>query len=142
MPSASTSWPATCATAWSWPGSRTSKSRAGKSLARWRTPPMPRSSTSTATASRTSSSPTWEAPVAFLGDGMGGFEKKTIFQGPHPAYGSSGIQTVDMNGDGKLDVLYSNGDTRDAPHLLKPYHGVQWLENPGDGTFPWKHHPI
>ncbi len=83
-----------------------------------------------------------ETVVAFLNDGKGGFEKKTIFQGPHPAYGSSGIQMVDLNGDGKLDVLYTNGDTLDAPFLLKPYHGVQWLENPGDGSFPWKHHPI
>jgi hypothetical protein len=30
----------------------------------------------------------------------------------------------------------------DAPYLLKPYHTVQWLENPGKGRFPWVHHPI
>lgn len=84
-----------------------------------------------------------ETIVAFLGDGKGGFRKETIFQGPDPSYGSSGIQLVDMNADGQLDVLYTNGDTLDAPHLLKPYHGVQWLENPGDSaTFPWKRHPI
>ena len=37
-----------------------------------------------------------------------------------------------MNGDGKLDVLYTNGDILDEPYLWKPYHGVQWLENTGD----------
>ena len=83
-----------------------------------------------------------EAVVAFLNEGNGKFTKKTIYTAPHPAYGSSGIQLVDMNGDGKLDVLYTNGDSLDPPALLKPYHAVQWLENPGDGKYPWKHHLI
>jgi hypothetical protein len=81
-----------------------------------------------------------ETVVAFLGDGKGGFDKKTIWTAPHPAYGSSGIQLVDLNGDGRLDVLYTNGDTMDPPYLLKPYHGIQWLEN--RGRFPFVHHPI
>jgi hypothetical protein len=83
-----------------------------------------------------------ETVVAFLNQGNGRFRKETIYTGPHPAYGSSGIQLVDLNGDGHLDVLYTNGDTMDPPYLLKPYHSIQWLENPGDGSFPWKHHPI
>jgi hypothetical protein len=83
-----------------------------------------------------------ETIVAFLNEGNGRFRKETIYTAPHPAYGSSGIQLVDLNGDGHLDVLYTNGDTMDPPYLLKPYHGIQWLENPGDGTFPWKLHPI
>jgi hypothetical protein len=81
-----------------------------------------------------------ETIVAFLNEGNGQFRKETIYEGPHPAYGSSGIQLVDMNGDGKLDVLYTNGDTLQPPYLLRPYHGVQWLEN--RGTFPFVHHPI
>lgn len=81
-----------------------------------------------------------EEVVAFLGDGKGGFAKQTVYRAPHPAYGSSGIQLVDFDGDGDLDVLYTNGDTLDPPFLLKPYHGVQWLEN--KGTFPFTHHPI
>jgi hypothetical protein len=47
-----------------------------------------------------------------------------------------------MDGDGDLDLLYTNGDTLDEPYFLKPYHGVQWLENPGKGRFPWRHHPV
>jgi hypothetical protein len=81
-----------------------------------------------------------ETIVAFLNEGNGHFRKETIFTGPHPAYGSSGIQLVDLNGDGRLDVLYTNGDTLDPPYLLKPYHGIQWLEN--TGRFPFVHHPI
>jgi hypothetical protein len=81
-----------------------------------------------------------ETVVAFLNEGKGRFRKETIYTAPHPAYGSSGIQLVDLNGDGKLDVLYTNGDTLDPPPLLKPYHGVQWLEN--RGRFPFVHHPL
>jgi hypothetical protein len=81
-----------------------------------------------------------ERVVAFLNEGGGRFREQTIYAAPHPAYGSSGIQLVDMNGDGKLDVLYTNGDVLDRPYLLKPYHGVQWLEN--RGTFPFVHHPL
>jgi hypothetical protein len=83
-----------------------------------------------------------ETIVAFLNDGQGNFRKQTIYDAPHPGYGSSGIQLVDMNGDGNLDVLYTNGDVLDKPYILKPYHGIQWLENPGPGKFPWIHHPI
>ena len=81
-----------------------------------------------------------ESVVAFLNDGKGGFAPRTLYAAPHPAYGSSGIELVDMNGDGRLDVLYSNGDILDEPYLLKAYHSVQWLENMGDLKF--EHRPI
>lgn len=81
-----------------------------------------------------------ETIVAFVNEGGGRFRQETIYQGPHPAYGSSGIQLVDLNKDGKLDVLYTNGDVLDSPEQLRPYHGVQWLEN--RGTFPFTHHPL
>jgi hypothetical protein len=83
-----------------------------------------------------------ETVVAFLNEGDGKFRAETIYRGPHPAYGSSGIQLADLDGDGKVDVLYTNGDVMDEPHLLKPYHSVQWLRNPGNGKFPWEHHAI
>jgi hypothetical protein len=81
-----------------------------------------------------------ETIVAFVNEGGGRFRKETIYSGPHPAYGSTGIQLVDLNGDGKLDVLYTNGDSFEKPYVLKPYQGVQWLEN--QGRFPFVHHPI
>jgi hypothetical protein len=80
-----------------------------------------------------------ETIVAFLNEGDGRFRKETIYTAPHPAYGSSGIQLVDLNGDGRLDVLYTNGDSMDT-NYLKAFHGVQWLEN--RGTFPFVHHPL
>jgi hypothetical protein len=79
-----------------------------------------------------------ETIVAFLNDGKGMFTKKTLYTAPHPAYGSSGIQLVDLNGDGRLDVLYTNGDVLDSYHL-KPYHSIQWLENKGALNFEHHH---
>ncbi|HZU35369.1 MAG TPA: VCBS repeat-containing protein, partial [Gemmataceae bacterium] len=81
-----------------------------------------------------------EMIVAFVNDGHGHFERQIVYRAPHPAYGSSGIQIVDLNGDGKPDILYSNGDIMDPPPLYKPYHGIQWLENKGGLHFT--HHPI
>ena len=81
-----------------------------------------------------------ESVVAFLNEGHGRFRKETVYTGPHPAFGSSGLQLIDMNGDGKLDVLLTNGDVLDPPYLLKPYHGIGWLEN--RGTFPFVYHPL
>jgi tetratricopeptide (TPR) repeat protein len=81
-----------------------------------------------------------ETVVAYLNDGGGAFRKETIFAAPHPSYGSSGIEIVDMDGDHDFDVLLTNGDILDRPHILKPYHSVQWLEN--EGTFPYQHHVI
>ena len=81
-----------------------------------------------------------EEVVAFLNDGKGTFTTRSLYAAPHPAYGSSGIELTDMNGDGRLDVVYSNGDILDEPYLLKAYHSLQWLENMGDLRF--EHHPI
>ena len=83
-----------------------------------------------------------EEVCAFVNKGNFKFEMKPIYTAPHPAYGSSGIQLVDLDGDGHVDVLYTNGDVLDAPHLLKPYHGVQWLRNRGNGKLEFEHRPI
>jgi hypothetical protein len=81
-----------------------------------------------------------ETIVAFLNEGGGRFRKETIYTAPHPTFGSDGIQLVDLDGDGRLDVLYTNGDTLDAPYLLKPYHGLTWLQN--QGGYPFTPHRL
>jgi hypothetical protein len=75
-----------------------------------------------------------EAVVAFLGDGKGGFRAETLYKAPHPNWGSTGIQLVDLDGDRDLDILATNGDMFDDG-ILKPYHGIQWLENLGGLRF-------
>ena len=79
-----------------------------------------------------------ERVEAFLNDGSGSFSTNLIYAAPDPAYGSSGIELVDFDRDGDLDVLYTNGDSFDRGP--KPYHSVQWLEN--EGKFPYTHHGI
>jgi hypothetical protein len=46
---------------------------------------------------------------------------------------------VDLDGDGDLDVLLTHGDTFDDA-VVKPYHGIQWLEN--RGAFPFVDHTL
>lgn len=78
-----------------------------------------------------------EAVVAFLNQGDGTFDKQTIYSAEDPSFGSSGIQVVDLDRDGDDDVLMTNGDMFDS-FLIKPYHGIQWLEN--TGKFPFVAH--
>jgi hypothetical protein len=80
-----------------------------------------------------------EVIEAFLGRGDGTFDRQRIYAAPNASWGSSGMQFVDMDADGDLDLLYSNGDSFDRAYL-KPYHAVRWLEN--QGAFPWKDHHL
>jgi len=74
----------------------------------------------------------WEEVYLFENVG-GAFKTHLIYGSPNQDYGSSGIDLVDFDGDGDLDVLYTNGDAFDyIPPRPRPWHGVQWLENTGD----------
>jgi hypothetical protein len=79
-----------------------------------------------------------ERVEAFLNRGDATFDKQLIWAAPDPAYGSSGIELVDLDQDGDLDVLYTNGDSFDRGP--KPHHSVQWLEN--DGSYPFNRHHL
>ena len=78
-----------------------------------------------------------ESIVAYLNTGDFTFERRDIYSAPHPNWGSSGIQLADLDGDGDLDALLAHGDTFDDG-LVKPYHGIQWLEN--RGAYPFSAH--
>lgn len=72
----------------------------------------------------------------FYGDGKGNFEESNIYQADNPDFGSSGISLADLDADGDLDILYTNGDAFDySPPRPWPWHGVQWLENRGQSDF-------
>lgn len=77
-----------------------------------------------------------ERIVMFENDGKGGFagEQRVLARFP-PVYGSMYFTMRDFNGDGKLDIVYVNGDNFDYSRVLKPYHGVRILENDGRNNF-------
>ena len=80
-----------------------------------------------------------ETVAALINTGKGTFRTETIFEAPHPNWGSSGIELVDIDKDGDLDVLHTHGDTFDD-FILKPYHGITLLEN--GGTYPYTARPV
>ncbi len=82
-----------------------------------------------------------ETVLAYINKGAGDFtfDQKVIYAAPHPNWGSSGIQLVDLDKDGDLDVLLTHGDTFDDG-IVKPYHGIQWLEN--TGGYPFVEHTL
>jgi len=72
----------------------------------------------------------------FENDGKGHFgERKRILARFPPVYGSMYFSMHDFTGDGKLDILYVNGDNFDYSRILKPYHGVRILQNDGQNNF-------
>lgn len=78
----------------------------------------------------------WEEIYCFINDGKGGFQPNLLYGSSNQDYGSSGISLSDLDQDGDMDVLYTNGDAFDyMPPQGRPWHGVQWLENKGNLKF-------
>ncbi|AOS43565.1 FG-GAP repeat protein [Lacunisphaera limnophila] len=78
----------------------------------------------------------WEEIHLFENDGKGNFTGKIIFGSTNEDYGSSGLTLGDLNRDGRPDLVYTNGDGfAYADPGKRPWHGVQWLENVGNGNF-------
>jgi hypothetical protein len=78
-----------------------------------------------------------ETVAAYINEGGMRFEPRVVYDAPHPSWGSTGIDVLDFDKDGDLDVLMTNGDAFDDK-ILKPYHGIRWLEN--RGVFPFTEH--
>lgn len=79
----------------------------------------------------------WEEIHLFRNQGGGQFARSRIWGSTNEDYGSSGLSVTDLNRDGRPDLLYSNGDGFGpaATPGPRPWHGVQCLENVGDGNF-------
>ena len=78
----------------------------------------------------------WEEIYIFINDGKGNFTTKLVYGSPNSDFGSSSVNLFDLDLDGDMDILYTNGDAFDyIPPRPRPWHGIQWLENKGDLKF-------
>jgi hypothetical protein len=83
----------------------------------------------------------WEEVYVFENDGKGNFKSHLVWGSTNEDYGSSGMRLVDLDKDGQVDILLTNGDAFDyLPPRPRPWHSVQWLRN--KGGFQFEHHPI
>ena len=64
-----------------------------------------------------------------------GYEEHILYRAPHPNWGMSNLEPVDLDGDSDIDFLLAHGDTLDDGFAFKPYQGVMWLENRGGGEY-------
>lgn len=78
----------------------------------------------------------WEEVHAFFNQGQGKFAVRILYGSTNKDYGSSGLTVADLDRDGDMDIIYTNGDGFDySTPGARPWHGVQWLENDGHGKF-------
>jgi hypothetical protein len=75
-----------------------------------------------------------EGLFLFTNQGRGEFSVRPLLRF-HPAFGSTGFEWVDMNGDGFPDVVLTNGDNGEYPSPFKRYHGVRIYLNDGNYNF-------
>uniref|UniRef100_A0A7C4QQJ6 VCBS repeat-containing protein n=1 Tax=Schlesneria paludicola TaxID=360056 RepID=A0A7C4QQJ6_9PLAN len=64
----------------------------------------------------------------------GGFTRTLLYRAPDPSWGSSDFVIVDLDRDGRSDVLMCYGDSFDGGDL-RPYHGITWLRQEPEGRF-------
>lgn len=62
------------------------------------------------------------------------FKKQILLRFP-AVYGSSFLEMTDIDQDGDLDLIYTNGDNADYSIILKPYHGIRIFLNDGKFKF-------
>ena len=62
------------------------------------------------------------------------FDRYQVWAGPDLTFGSSGLEVVDLDGDGQADFLLTNGDAFDNAYAV-PSQGVHWLRGRGGLRF-------
>tara|TARA_Y100001968_G_scaffold131272_1_gene119825 strand:+ start:205 stop:1764 length:1560 start_codon:yes stop_codon:yes gene_type:complete len=73
---------------------------------------------------------------ALENDGDGNFSRRLLYETDNYDVGGGGLVAADLDQDGKMDFLMSQGDNLEFGHgWPMPYHGCVWLRNQGDWTF-------
>ena len=76
----------------------------------------------------------YETVEIYFNQGQGNYTPTIVHRLEDPSYNASSFQVVDVDGDGRLDIVHTCGDTMDAL-IAKPYHGLRWIQNRPDGQW-------
>ena len=82
----------------------------------------------------------WEEVYLLENDGRGNFKPRILFGSNNDDFAMSNLAVGDLDGDARPDILFANGDgfgptSQPGP---RPWHGVQWLQNQGNGMFQFR----
>ena len=82
-----------------------------------------------------------ERVMLYRNDGGGNFDGELLFAADSVDFGMSGLEPTDLDQDGDVDLLVTNGDYLDTVRFesddtFPEQHGVAWLEN-RNGRFEW-----
>ncbi len=81
----------------------------------------------------------WEEIHVFENDGKGNFHGRVAYGALNKDFGSSGLCVADVDRDGSIDIVYTNGDGLDySTPGPRSWHGLQWLKNDGSGNFEYR----
>ena len=75
-----------------------------------------------------------ESVVAFYNEGNGNFRAETLLSFDI-GFGSTYFNLQDLDEDGDLDIVLSNGASGHYPTILKPNHGIRFFTNDGNNQF-------
>lgn len=75
-----------------------------------------------------------ETVELFLNQSASGFNRQILWQAPDLTFGFSSLELADIDQDGDIDLLTTNGDAFDNS-FVSPWHGIQWYENKGSQHF-------
>ena len=76
----------------------------------------------------------YETIEILYNQGGGKYNHEQIIRMPDPSYNSSSIRIVDVDKDGRLDIVHTCGDIFDS-FIPKPFHGVRVIRQLEEGRF-------
>ena len=83
-----------------------------------------------------------EEIIVFWNDGSGVFDSEILYKANNTFFGMSGLNLFDIEGDGDMDILFTNGDMMDfdfpKDENFWDYHGLSLLKNDGQGKFQYE----